>query len=121
MRVAPLTRMTPEPGRWCRLIPATIADLPNAAGVFEVANLVRNVLYIARAEGSLRDRLSTVMQTQEKLPPSAGGYYFRYEITADEDASLSSRLSAYRLCHSDMLPPANRSGRLLHAVSRHAA
>ena len=98
-----------------------IAELPEAAGVFEVANLVRNVLYIARAEGSLRERVTSVAQMQEKLPPSAGGYYFRYEVNAEEEAMLARRLTDYRRRHGDLLPPANRPLARLHAVSRRAA
>jgi hypothetical protein len=101
--------MFSEPGRWCRLIPAVIAGLPETPGVFEVGSLVRNVLFIGRADGSLRERMTSLIQTQEKLPPSSGGYYFRYELATDEEDALGKRLSAYQDGHAGLLPPANRA------------
>jgi hypothetical protein len=100
--------MISEPGRWCRLIPAVIAGLPETPAVFAVASLVRNVLYIGRADGSLRERITTLAQTQEKLPPSSGGYYFRYELATDEEDALGKRLTAYQDGHAGLLPPVNR-------------
>jgi hypothetical protein len=104
-----LAPMISEPGRWCRLIPAVIAGLPETPAVFEVGSLVRNVLFIGRAEGSLRERMTSLIQTQEKLPPSSGGYYFRYELASDEEDALGKRLTAYQDGHSGLLPPANRA------------
>ena len=50
--------MNQEPSRWRRLTPAAIAALPEAAAVFEVANLVRTVKFIGSAGGNLRARLT---------------------------------------------------------------
>src|SRR5438309_10960534 len=82
--------MNQEPSRWRRLTPATIAALPEAAAIFEVANLVRTVKYIGSAGGNLRARLSA-FHTQAKLRPSPGGYFFRYEPATREDDVLARR------------------------------
>jgi hypothetical protein len=106
-----LASMIPQPGRWCRLIPAVVAELPETAGVFEVANLVRNVVYIGRAEGRLRERLTTVAQTQDRLPSNCvGGFYFRYDLAQNEESVLATLLSSYQSKHGDRLPPGNREG-----------
>ncbi len=98
--------MNQEPSRWRRLTPATIAALPEAAAIFEVANLVRTVKYIGSAGGNLRARLSA-FHTQAKLRPSPGGYFFRYEPATREDDVLGRRLAGYRTAHRGLLPVAN--------------
>ncbi len=98
--------MLPEPGRWCRLIPETIAALPDAPAVFEIANLVRTVVYIGQAT-SLREELTLLAQSQYRFPPSPGGYYFRFEVTAAQDEAVAARFAAYRVRHGDALPPSN--------------
>ena len=113
--------MNQEPNGWRRLTPAAIAALPEAAAVFEVANLVRTVKYIGSAGGNLRTRLSA-FQTQAKLRPSPGGYFFRYETAAREDDLLARRLSAYRTAHRGLLPVANTGTTApLRVASRRAA
>ena len=96
-------------GRWIRLRPDTIAALPEAPGIFEVANLVRTVLYIASAEGSLREQIAGLARQQEKLPAAPGGYFFRYQLTPEAAALLEGRLTDYRAAHRNQLPPGNRS------------
>src|SRR5262249_58473979 len=98
-------RMNQEPSRWRRLTPAVVAALPEAAAVFEVANLVRTVKYIGSAGGNLPARLSA-LQTQAKLKPSPGGYFFRYETAAREDDPLARPVSAYPAAHPGPLPAA---------------
>ena len=113
--------MNQEPSRWRRLTPAAIAALPEAAAIFEVANLVRTVKFIGSAGGNLRARL-TAFQTQAKLRPSPGGYFFRYEAATREDDVLASRLSTYRAAHRGLLPVANTGTTApLRVASRRAA
>jgi hypothetical protein len=107
---------------WRRLTPETLGDLPECAAVFEVANLVRNIQLIGRAEGSLRTRLSTLVREHTVLPAIAGGYYFRYETAEQEDAALDARLAAYRKTHCGLLPVGNQgTARPLRVASRRAA
>jgi hypothetical protein len=107
---------------WRRLTPDVIAEVPEAAAVFEVANLVRTVLYIGAADGNLRARLASISLEQTKLPLSTGGYYFRYEAVTHESEQLAARLAAYRESHGGQLPAGNRGApRPLRLASRSAA
>ena len=51
--------MITDTRNWRRLTAETIADLPEAGAVFEVANLVRTVQFIGSASGNLRARLAS--------------------------------------------------------------
>jgi hypothetical protein len=107
---------------WQRLTPDTITDLPEEGAVFEVANLVRNVQLIGRAEGNLRMRLGTLLREHTVLPATPGGYFFRYETAANEDEALLARLAAYRATHLGMVPIGNQDQpRTLRVASRRAA
>src|SRR2546422_11444928 len=113
--------MNQEPSRWRRLTPATIAALPEAAAIFEVANLVRTVKYIGSAGGNLRARLSA-FPTQAKLRPRPGGYFFRYEPATREGDGLARRLGGHRTGPRGLLPGADTGAtRPLRAASRRAA
>jgi hypothetical protein len=114
--------MIANPNRWRRLNPAMVADLPEEGGVFEVANLVRNVHLIAAAEGNLRARLESVMGPNSTLPPSPGGYYFRYEPATAEKDALARHLASYQAAHRGTLPACNRgTTRTLRLAPRRAA
>jgi hypothetical protein len=101
--------MEPVAGRWQRLTPDNIAALPNADGVFEVANLVRNVLYVGRGRGRLRETLADFGHMPKTLPASVGGYFFRVELTSAEGEAFQRRIEAYRKRHDGDLPPGNRA------------
>jgi hypothetical protein len=103
-----LTRgMVPEQSGWRRLTFDTIETLPETGGVFEIGNLVRNVLYIDCADGNLRRRLTTLGPAPSTLPPCAGGYYVRFVSTAKEAEARDERLAAYREAHDGQLPVGN--------------
>jgi hypothetical protein len=99
--------MDVTPGRWLPLTPDYIEALPNKAGVFEVANLVRNVLYIARGDGRLRERVAAMGPVPNHLPPCPGGHYFRFELTQEEDAALGRRIKSFQSRHRGRLPVGN--------------
>ena len=114
-RLLSLKRMEHITGRWIRLTPNNIAALPNADGVFEIANLVRNVQYVGRACGRLRDALTDFGHIPRTLPSSVGGYFFRFELTSAETDSFQRRIEAYRKRHEGALPPGNR-GQVIELV-----
>jgi hypothetical protein len=97
-----------DPSTWLRLTPERIAQLPEAAAVFEVASLVRTVHYIGCAEGNLRARISALWSDLRQLPQCAGGYYLRYERTEAEAEALERRLASYRQRHRGNIPAGNR-------------
>lgn len=116
-----------DTGTWRRLSVDTLAALPEEPAVFEIASLVRTVLYIGAAEGNLRARLGTVLREPGRLPQVAGGYWVRWESVAAEDDVLARRLAAFRDAHHGAVPPGNRENRdpsvvaLRPTTSRHAA
>lgn len=100
----PLLDMNRHPTPWRPLVRAALSTVPAAAGAFEVATLVRNVRYIAAAAGNLRERLAPLADWQAQLPPSPGGYYFRYLQADHEQEALSVFVEAYRLTHGGPPP-----------------
>lgn len=113
--------MDVDPGRWLRLNPDNIAGLPEDAGVFEIANLVRNVLYIGRGDGSLRRRLAEMGHLPPQLPASTGGYYFRFMLTAEEQQEMDRRVEAYRTRHAGRPPLGNAGGCPVRVAASRAA
>jgi hypothetical protein len=114
--------MRTESTLWRRLTSQAIAGLPEAVAVFEIGNLVRNVVHIGRAEGNLRARLLAYFAETVTNSSSPGGLYFRYELVEDEEQALTARLAAYGAAHGGHLPPANRhSARTLRLAPRRAA
>ena len=115
--------MAVEPGRWLKLNPSTIEEVPAAPGIFEIANLVRTVLYIGGGEGNLRQRLEGLGAVPTNLPSSVGGYYVRYTLLADEVSGLAEREAAHRAEHGGRLPAGNEGlGRTaIRLVTRDAA
>src|SRR5438046_10375483 len=79
---------------WRRLTPETIAELPETGAVFEVANLVRTVLFIGRASGNLRARMADYVSQDVKLRPCAGGHFLRYAPTRCDAVRLESLVSS---------------------------
>jgi hypothetical protein len=113
--------MCMDPRIWRRLTPETVAGLPEAAAIFEVANLVRTVLFIGAA-GDLKTRLTTYVAEQVKHSACPGGFYVRYELVDSAEEALTARLAAYRSAHAGLLPPANREASpALRLAARHAA
>jgi len=111
-------------GPWLKLNPATIETIPDAPGVFEIANLVRTVLFAGRGEGSLKRRLAGLGAVPTNhLPASTGGYWVRFTLTADEEATLAERETAYRAAHGGRLPVGNDAALRpsFRLVTRHAA
>lgn len=113
--------MEVTPGRWLKLTPENIKALPNEAGVFEVANLVRNVVYIGQGDGRLRDRIESFGPVPSALPPSVGGHYFRYEITSSEGETIERRLEGYRREHGGSLPAGNERAERVDVERKRAA
>jgi hypothetical protein len=107
---------------WRRLTPDSIADVPEAAAVFEVANLVRTIQLIDAAQGNLRARLDSLLHEQTKLPATPGGYYFRYDPAEQEADALAARLEEYRKRHMGRVPLGNREPlHFVRVASRRAA
>lgn len=103
-RLLRLAAMAAGPDRWCPLSAESLPWVPEEAGVFEVANLVRSILYVGRGEGNLRARLAEIGHATGLLPPMAGGYYFRFRLTPREDEAFQGLVGAYRVRHDGRTP-----------------
>ena len=115
--------MAIAPGQWMKLDRTTIEALPDAPGVFEIANLVRTVLVIGRGDGSLRGRLREIGTVPKDVPASVGGLYLRYQVAEDETAALADCEAAYRARHGGELPtgPTRALRPAIRLIGRRAA
>lgn len=98
--------MTLAFSQWKPLVAAEIALLPESPGVFEIATLVRNVLFIGAAAESLTSTLTTHVAGPGILHARSGSLYFRYAATDDPDRVQVELLSRYCERHAGSLPPA---------------
>jgi hypothetical protein len=98
--------MTLAFSQWKPLVAAEIALLPESPGVFEIATLVRNVLFIGAAADTLTSALTTHVDRPGALHARAGSLYFRYAPTDDPDRTQVELLSRYCERHAGSLPPA---------------
>jgi hypothetical protein len=115
--------MTAEPGRWLKLNPSTIEEVPSAPGIFEIANLVRTILFIGAGEGNIRRKLAGLGAVPANLPASVGGYYVRYTLVADEAAAVAELEAGHRAGHGGRLPAGHEPilRPAIRLVTRHAA
>jgi hypothetical protein len=100
--------MAPTTTSWVPFSAERIGALPETAAILEIATLVRNIVYIARAEGNLRRAAERILAIPGHLPLPAGGLYLRWTTTDDEVEALTARLGAFQETHGGELPIANR-------------
>ena len=113
--------MADDGARWVAFSAEHITALPEVGAILEIATLVRNVVYIARAEGNLRRAAERILAIPGHLPLPAGGLYLRWTVTDREVESLTERLETYQRTHGGELPVANRHPRGVARVQQHAA
>ena len=104
---------------WKPLGPAEITILPESPGVFEIATLVRNVLFIGTATESLSTTLASHLATPGMLHARAGRLYFRYAATEEAERLQSELLAQYRERHAGNLPTAQTPTSPLQRPQRH--
>ena len=105
---------------WRPITSSTLEELPEEPAVFELANLVRSVLFIggSPAQG-LRTEVSSVL-ADPRLRSAAR--YLRFELTGEPAMRAEQILSEYRASHRGEVPPAqgnpaaNGATALLRAV-----
>lgn len=111
--------MSMQCGPWIPFNAERIETLPETGAVFEIATLVRNVLYIGPANGNLRQAATQLLGIPGRLPLPSGGLYIRFALTGDEPPVLAERLRDFQQLHAGALPQANdRPLRPLRAVTR---
>jgi hypothetical protein len=108
---------TVESSVWQTLRPGSIDELPTAPGVFELGNLVRNVLLVGGEPGrALRE---VVREALSSPAVAIHARCLRFTLTDDPAAALQERLAEYRAGHDGKLPPEQPRRSALHeAASR---
>ena len=91
---------------WKPMIPALISEAPTCPGVYELANLVRTVVFIGAAGDNLSDALTEHMNTPATLHPHFGRLYFRYAPLEEPDSAQATLIEAFRASHSGAFPAA---------------
>ena len=91
---------------WKPMIPALISEAPTCPGVYELANLVRTVVFIGAAGENLSDTLTQHMNTPATLHPHFGRLYFRFAPLEQPEGAQERLLEAFRASHSGAVPAA---------------
>lgn len=108
---------TIDPTGWQTLRPGSLEELPVEPGVFELGNLVRNVLLVG---GDPHRSLREVVREALSNPGMAvQARCVRFTVTADPHTAVQALLSDYREGHAGSLPPEQpRRANLLDANAR---
>lgn len=94
---------------WHPLTPAETTEVPESRGVFEIANLVRTLLFVGAAPESLAASLRHHLETGGQRQPLVGRLYFRILLTDEPEKLQNDLLLSYCECHGGALPPAQTS------------
>jgi len=111
--------MIPAFSTWKPLGAAEITVLPESPGVFEIATLVRNVVFIGMATESLATTLGSHLETPGMLHARAGRLYFRYAATEEAERLQNELLAQYRERHAGTLPTAQTTASPSQRPQRH--
>ena len=85
---------------------AEIERVPESPGVYELATLVRTVLFIGAATDSLTAELMHHLTVASAPLLRHGHLYFRYRATDDPIQTQNALLADYTARHGGALPPA---------------
>ena len=91
---------------WRPLTAAETVAVPESPGVFEIANLVRTILFVGTVPESLAASLTQYLDAPGQRQPLAGRLYFRFLPTDDPEKVQNDVLLSYQEHHGGALPPA---------------
>jgi hypothetical protein len=94
---------------WKPMVPALVAEVPPCPGVYELATLVRTVVFIGAANESLSEALTRHLNAPATLHPHVGRLYFRTVAHEDPEHVRVELLEEYRARHGGGLPAAQAS------------
>jgi hypothetical protein len=91
---------------WKPMTPATIAEAPTCSGVYELATLVRTVVFIGAAGENLSEALTEHMKAPQALHPHFGRLYFRVAPLDEPEGVQVALVEEYRATHAGAFPAA---------------
>ncbi len=91
---------------WKPMNPALIAEAPTCPGVYELANLVRTVVYIGAAGENLNDALTQHLNAPATLHPHVGRLYFRIAPLESPMGAQAELIEEFRTSHHGAFPVA---------------
>jgi len=91
---------------WRPLMPTEVERVPESPGVYELATLVRTVLFIGAATESLSAELTHHLNVASAPLLRSGRVYFRYRATDEPIQGQNEMLADYTARHGGALPPA---------------
>ena len=94
---------------WKPMVPAAVTDAPASPGVYQLATLVRTVVFIGAATENLSETLMLHLNAPATLHPHLGRLYFRLAPLEDPEQSQAELLDEYRAGHAGALPTAQRT------------
>lgn len=111
--------MTTAFSTWKSLDASVVTRIPDSPGVFEIANLVRTVLFIGAAPDSLATALAAHLEGPNVVHARAGHLYVRYAPTDDVEHMQAEMLARYGERHGGTLPPAQSTSPIAPRPQRH--
>ncbi|MCC6763453.1 MAG: hypothetical protein IT293_02215 [Deltaproteobacteria bacterium] len=91
---------------WKPMAPALIAEAPSCPGVYELANLVRTVVFIGAATESLGEALTAHLNAPPTLHAHFGRLYFRVAPLDEPESAQAARIEEFRASHAGAFPAA---------------
>jgi hypothetical protein len=91
---------------WKPMTPATVAEAPTCPGLYELATLVRTVVFIGAAGENLSEALTGHLNAPATLHPHFGRLYFRVAPRDDPEETQRELIEAYRASHAGAFPAA---------------
>ena len=91
---------------WKPMVRAVVAEAPASPGVYQLATLVRTVVFIGAAADSLSETLTLHLNAPATLHPHLGHLYFRIVPLENPEHTQAELLGEYRGSHGGSLPAA---------------
>lgn len=91
---------------WKPMVPAVIADAPASPGVYQLATLVRTVVFIGAAADNLSETLTLHLNAPATLHPHLGHLYFRIAPLDEPEHLQTELIEKYRASHGGAFPAA---------------
>ena len=91
---------------WKPMTPALIAEAPSCPGVYELATLVRTVVFIGAATESLSEALAAHLSVPPSLHANFGRLYFRVAPVDEPEDAQGRLVEEFRASHGGAFPAA---------------